>query len=199
MSNLYCEPFEVFKAYCAVKAHFQGGRYNFFDNGGNIKCKNSTFESRNDRKMFIKLASKYSLKNCIKLFACNCAYNNTFWVGECFDEELIGHYNHHRKIMASFDYFVKSDIKYLEEKYGFIESMKANGQLPDVLYATVNGKINFESFTIFFNAFKLDKFWKDLDPYIYPKLKIRSEAFYPFLNADTKEVFRYIKQKEYKQ
>lgn len=199
MSNFYCEPFDVFRAYCAVKAHFQTDKYDFFHHGSKVKCKNSTFEARNDKKMFIALATKYNLKNCIILFACNCAYNNNFWIGECFEAELIGHYNHHRKVMASFDYFFKSDIKYLEETYGFIESLKPKSQLPEVLYATINGKINFESFTVLYNKFNLDKYWKELDPYIYPKLKKRSIAFYPFLNADTKEVIKYIKQKEYEQ
>ena len=52
--------------YCAMKAHFDKGDYDFIKYGGKSKVSRDSFYKRNDRIFFVKLTRKYKSKDDIQ-------------------------------------------------------------------------------------------------------------------------------------
>jgi hypothetical protein len=53
------EPIDVYLMYCAMKAHFGKGDYDFVTYRGKTRIKRDTFYKRKDRSFFVRLARKY--------------------------------------------------------------------------------------------------------------------------------------------
>ena len=60
------EPVDVYLMYCALKAHFGKGKYNYHQYGGKTKIKRESFYKRKDRYFFTKLATTYKTKQEIE-------------------------------------------------------------------------------------------------------------------------------------
>ena len=60
------EPIDVYLMYCAMKAHFGKGDYDFVDYKGKTKIKRESFYKRKDRSFFAKLSRKYKTEEEIK-------------------------------------------------------------------------------------------------------------------------------------
>jgi len=69
--------FRAFRYYLALKLHFSNDKFNVFQNNGHIKYSYETFNVRNDRHLFEKLARKFDTdKDLIQFFVANFAYGN---------------------------------------------------------------------------------------------------------------------------
>jgi hypothetical protein len=68
---------KAYKYYMAIKLHFNNDKFNVFENRGRINCPRETFDNRNDRFTFEKLARKYDTdKELVQFYASNFAYGN---------------------------------------------------------------------------------------------------------------------------
>ena len=54
------QPIDVYLTYCAMKAHFSTGDYDFSKYDGKSKVSRESFWKRNDRIFFVKLSRKYN-------------------------------------------------------------------------------------------------------------------------------------------
>ena len=54
------EPIDVYLMYCAMKAHFGKGDYDYIKYGGRTKISRKSFWKRKDRYFFVKLSKKYN-------------------------------------------------------------------------------------------------------------------------------------------
>ena len=54
------QPIDVYLTYCAMKAHFSTGDYDFSKYDGKSKVSRERFWKRNDRIFFVKLSRKYN-------------------------------------------------------------------------------------------------------------------------------------------
>lgn len=69
--------FKAFKYYMALKLHFTNPKFNVFDNKGHMKGSLQKFMSRNDSKLFEKLARQFDDREYIQYVASNFMYGNT--------------------------------------------------------------------------------------------------------------------------
>lgn len=70
--------FKAYKYYMAVKLHFTRDNFNVFKNRGVVKGTRDTFNTRNDRYIFEKLARKFpSDQEIIQYFVANFAYGSS--------------------------------------------------------------------------------------------------------------------------
>ena len=53
------EAIDVYLMYCALKAHFGKGDYDYITYNGKTKIKRESFYKRKDRGFFVKIAKKY--------------------------------------------------------------------------------------------------------------------------------------------
>lgn len=69
--------FKAYQYYMAIKLHFSQDNFDVFKNRGSVKGTRDTFNSRNDRFFFDKLARKYSSdRDLIQFYVANFAYGN---------------------------------------------------------------------------------------------------------------------------
>ena len=68
--------YKAYRYYLAIKLHFTTEKFNVFENRGNVKGTRDSFNARNDRYIFEKLATKYDTdREIIQFFVANFAYN----------------------------------------------------------------------------------------------------------------------------
>ncbi len=60
------EPVDVYMMYCAMKAHFGKGDYDFVTYKGKTKINRKSFYKRKDRYFFVKVSRKYETEEEIK-------------------------------------------------------------------------------------------------------------------------------------
>ena len=67
--------YKAYRYYLAIKLHFTSMSFDVFANRGNVKATRETFNARNDRYIFEKLAKKFPVdKDIIQFFVSNFAY-----------------------------------------------------------------------------------------------------------------------------
>ena len=71
------EPVNVYLTYCAIKAHFGEGDYDFHKFGGKSKVSRGSFYKRSDRSFFVRLSKKYTEYSDIKNFLVANLQNRT--------------------------------------------------------------------------------------------------------------------------
>ena len=60
------EPIDVYLMYCAMKAHFGKGDYDFVTYKGKTRIKRDTFYKRKDRSFFVRVSRKYKTEQEIQ-------------------------------------------------------------------------------------------------------------------------------------
>jgi hypothetical protein len=69
--------FKAFKYFVALKLHFTSEKYDVFETNGRVNGSRESFDKRNDRLLFEKLAKKFSTdRELIQYIAANIAYGN---------------------------------------------------------------------------------------------------------------------------
>lgn len=101
---------DAYRIFLGIKSHFTKLDYNY-KKYGKIKAKIETFEKRNDRFYFIKLAKEYSNENDLILFyVSNLYYNPNMWIGEMIHDDAKKRYTERKKIQESIEYSFKNEI-----------------------------------------------------------------------------------------
>jgi hypothetical protein len=101
------QPIDVYLMYCAIKAHFGEGDYNFNQFGGKSKVSKDSFWKRNDRLFFVRLSRKYKEYDYIKdYFVSNFVKSRNGWIGH-FNEQI---YEDWKKYMQSLTYNFEQEL-----------------------------------------------------------------------------------------
>ncbi len=69
--------YQAYRYFMAIRLHFTTDKYDVFEKSGRVTGKRETFEKRNDRGLFEKLANKFTKdKDLIQYLVANFAYGN---------------------------------------------------------------------------------------------------------------------------
>ena len=78
---------DVYLMYCALKAHFGKGDYDFVKYGGKSSATKDSFWKRTDRLFFVKTQRKYKKKQVIQDYlVSNFVQNTKGWLGDFNDD-----------------------------------------------------------------------------------------------------------------
>jgi hypothetical protein len=196
--------FKAYKYYMAVKLHFTSKKYNVFETRGQVKGTRDTFNSRNDRYIFEKLANRYSQdKDIIQFFVSNFAYgNDTAIYGNSEAEELYAEWQKRKQSIT------KVFIDDLANVMNFCDIHKFNtdgifkssdGDLPVLTSMFLSGKITIETLRMIDDIEPFVKSWED-DPMIAIVLGdnlLRIEKLKGFVKYDSDKitkVFNHFKE-----
>ena len=101
------QPIDVYLMYCAIKAHFGEGDYNFNQFGGKSKVSKDSFWKRKDRLFFVRVSRKYKEYDYIKdYFVSNFVKSKNGWIGH-FNEQI---YEDWKKYMQSLTYNFEQEL-----------------------------------------------------------------------------------------
>ena len=180
-------PFDAYKLFLAIKAHFTNPSYDFFKYNGKVNANLDSFNRRRDKFHFAKLAKhKDPLGYLVAQYVSG---DFTGWVGDLFTDDAERLYIQYLARQQSLTYNFQSDLDKLED--GFIARFKCkNGQHPEALVMFRRGNISIETFTILNDLLKFFPLW-DIridDTVLWPSIRERCLKYRPFLHYDKAKI-----------
>jgi hypothetical protein len=177
---------EVYKIYLSLKLHFTKDNYNFFQFNGKSRASDSSFEKRNDKYFFKKLALKYDSSSIIEFFVAHFIINDKFWIGNISLHNCTT-YSEWKKKIQSLSFIFKNEIEsLLEEESNFDKIFLTTGGHPLLIRQFNAGKISLETMVILNKLLNytpvFDK--KITEPIVWPGIKRKIVKYEPFLSID---------------
>ena len=182
--------YQAYKLYVALKNHFTSQYYDFFKYGGSVKAGRSSFERRNDKFFFCKLAKKKDVKGFL---IANLIDNQTNWIGDVVTS------NNSEKVYTkwlarqqSLQYIFENDLAKLDADFNN-NIIVENGQHPKLLKLALRKEISLETVVIMNSLCKFFKYWSRNieDQLVWPAFKFKCVRYRPFVEFD-EEKFRKI-------
>jgi len=178
--------------YLAIKAHFQTDKYDYIKYHGVVKAKETSFQVRNDRFFFEKLAKKLKEPEEVeKFFVANFVQNSTKWIGEYVENGSFEVYTRWKATMESISYVLETDLNKLMDVFGaqyFADVFKpANGDYSECFKMLRRGDIRIESVillnSLLFNF--IEAYWDTgiKDRIVYPNFRRSIVKYGIFLNS----------------
>lgn len=189
--------FEAFQLYNAIKLHFQSDSYDAIKFNFKTNVKYSSFEKRNDRYFFHKIANRYSSRDeLINFYVSNFVMQNK-WIGNILNDGE-SNYARFRRYQEAQGHFFKDDISYIahyQESSGspFDDLLRSiDGQYPTVITMMLEGNIRLESVVILDQLFNfITKENKHItDPVLWPQVMKRLKKYSPFIKVDGEKMMK---------
>jgi len=138
------KPIDVYLMYCAMKAHFGKGNYDFVTYKGKTRIKRDTFYKRKDRSFFVKLSRKYKTEQEIQnYFVANFIKDKKGYIANFSDEN---YESWKLKRQGFFDLF-EVEMKPLVEAFEDLFVVN-NGQHPKLMKEFLGGRVSLETVII---------------------------------------------------
>ena len=173
------EPIDTYLMYCAMKAHFGKGNYDFVKYDGKTKVSRDSFWKRKDRHFFVKLAKKYD--NPKDYFIANFIKDTKGYIAN-FNDENYDSWKLRRQ--GFFEMFAV-------EMYPFISSFNpifevVDGNHPILLKEYLGKRISLETLIILDVLVDYAKVWdvKLEGDVIWPDLRKLMKDYKRFLTID---------------
>ena len=181
------QPIDVYLMYCAMKAHFDKGDYDFVKYNGKSKVSRDSFYKRNDRIFFVKLTRKYKSKENIQDYLlANFLKYPKGWVGKFHEDN----YTEWQKRIQSLTYTFKSEIEpILDSKLIAISENKH----PKLLKEYLGKRVSLESMMILDSILGFSHTWniKLKDDYTWKDVSKLMNDYKSFLKFDVSK-FKFV-------
>lgn len=178
------DAFEAYKTYVAIKNHFTSKTYDYFKYGGRTKASRTTFEKRNDKYFFHKLAKR---KDVVEYLVANFAYSNrSSWVGDLINNENSDkRYLKFIKTKESLSYTFREDLCKLDPDFD-INFKCEEGQHPILLRKYLQGELNIETLVILDDLVSYSRKWtrRIEEKIIWPQVNLLCKKYKPFVEYD---------------
>jgi len=175
------EPVDVYLMYCAMKAHFGPGDYDFEKYKGKTKISRQSFYKRKDRSFFVRIAKKY--KNPKDYFLANFIKDRKGYIANFNDEN---YESWKLKRQGFFDQFEVEMQPFISD---FEPLFALNSGHPKLLKEFLGGRVSIETMIILDELVEYGKRWDEQlgDDVIWPDLKKFMKDYKRFLTIDKKQ------------
>ena len=182
MDTKKMEPIDVYLMYCALKAHFGKGDYDYITYKGKTKIKRDSFYKRKDRGFFVKIAKKYD--NPQDYFVSNFIKNKNGYIADFSDDNFQSWKLKRQGFFDLFDLEMRPLVELFENLF-----LVKNEQHPKLLKEFLGGRISLETMIILDELVGFDEAWnKQLeDDIIWNDLKILMNNYKRFLTIDVEK------------
>jgi hypothetical protein len=175
-------PFECFKAYSALKLHFTSD-YNYFQYNGNLKLKPESFERRNDKVFFAKVAKHADPLNFLMV---NILDNPKSWIRNiAYSPDAESKYSSWLKRKQSMAYIFKEDLKNLNPD--FDSNLKViDHSFPDLITKYLGGHVSLDTVCIIVAITGCIKYWDSamIDTPMWDDISLKIKKYLPFMSID---------------
>lgn len=195
--------FDVYKLYLSVKLHFTSDNYNFFQYNGKSRASVSSYEKRNDKYFFDKLANKYNHDALIDYFVSQFTTQDDMWVGEIVKGKGEKNYYNWRKRKQSLKYQFITEVEELltniSEPYSnnFDKLFECKrGMHPQVLKLYLKKQISLETLVILDKILNfVSRLDTELTDPIWINVRNKVIKYSPFLSINTSEYKTVLREK----
>ena len=174
---------DVYLMYCALKAHFGKGDYDFVKYDGKSSATKDSFWKRTDRLFFVKTQRKYKKKQVIQDYlVSNFIQNTKGWLGDFNDDNYI----EWKRRTQSMSYNFKQEL----ERIGKVNILGIkDGQHPTLLKEYLGKRVSIETLIILDDISNFTKVWNEKlkNDVVWPKVKKLMFDYKKFLTYDKKK------------
>ena len=179
------EPIDVYLMYCAMKAHFGRGDYDFVTYKGKTRIKRETFYKRKDRSFFVRLARKYKTEEEIKnYFVANFIKDKKGYIANFSDENYESWKLKRQGFFKQFEVEMKPLVETFEDLFRV-----ENGQHPKLMKEFLGSRVSLETVIVLDELVNFDNAWnKELeDDIIWLDLRNLMNNYERFLTIDQEQ------------
>lgn len=184
-------PFETYKTFLALKAHFTQPSYDYVKYHGKVNADHKAFERRRDKYQFYKL-SKH--KDVVGYLVANFVNGSPMWVGDLLTPESEQVYADWLRRQQSLTYLVSQDIATIN---GDLKDsiIVPPGEYPTLLKLYKQKKVSAETIVALNKVLTFFPYWnkKIQDPVIWPSVRDKLIKYDPFVHIDYDKVKKQIK------
>lgn len=178
--------FDCYKEYLSLKNHFTKPSYDYFKYQGKVRANVKSFESRNDKMFFAKLAKHPDPKN---LLLSNFIVDEKLWVKDiAYSETANKIYTDWQKRQQSLLYIFKQELSKLNPD--FDSNFKNQDHThPFVLKLFLRNEISIETLIILTDLTKCLRYWSmqyEYDPVI-TEIILKIGKYRPFFKYDNEK------------
>ena len=176
------EPVDVYMMYCAMKAHFGKGDYDFVTYKGKTKINRKSFYKRKDRYFFVKVSRKYETEEEIKnYFISNFIKDKKGYIAN-FNDEIYQAWKLKRQ--GFFNMFLV-EMKPLVNAFQNLFAVE-NKQHPKLMKEFLGGRVSLETLIILNELVDYEKNWTNLlgDDIVWQDLNKLMVNYKRFLTID---------------
>jgi hypothetical protein len=175
-------PFECFKTYSALKLHFTSD-YNYFQYNGNLRLKPESFEKRNDKVFFAKVAKHTDPLNFLMV---NILENPKAWIRNiAYSPDAENKYSDWLKRRQSMAYTFKEDLKKLNPD--FDSNLRvAKHEFPELITKYMGGHVSLDTVCIIVAITGCMKYWdKSMAHFpMWDDISLKIKKYLPFMSID---------------
>lgn len=185
------DPLEAFLLYLALKQHFTTS-YNYFKYGGKVKATRATYEKRNDKLFFARLAKHRDPKG---LLISAFIKRKDVWIGDIMNTEYEQNYLAWKRVQDSLFYTFKNDIEALPCTL-YASVVVPAGQHPLLLRRVLSQQTRIETMIALNMVMRFVPVWNSCinDPLIWPDLRNTCLKYKPFLQFDKAKLQEYLEK-----
>ena len=179
------EPIDVYLLYCAMKAHFGKGDYDFVTYKGKTRIKRDTFYKRKDRSFFVRVSRKYKTEQEIQnYFVSNFIKDKKGYIANFNDENYESWKLKRQGFFDLFDVEMKPLVEAFEDLFTV-----TNGQHPKLMREFLGGRVSLETIIILDELVNFGPDWnKQLeDDIIWIDLRNLMNNYKRFLTIDQEQ------------
>jgi hypothetical protein len=179
------EPIDVYLMYCAMKAHFGKGDYDFVTYKGKTRIKRDTFYKRKDRSFFVRVSRKYKTEQEIQnYFVSNFIRDKKGYIANFNDENYESWKLKRQGFFDLFDVEMKPLVDAFEDLFTV-----TNGQHPKLMREFLGGRVSLETIIILDELVNFGPDWnKQLeDDIIWIDLRNLMNNYKRFLTIDQEQ------------
>ena len=188
------QAFEAYKLYIALRNHFSSPTYDFFKYSGRVKASKKSFDKRNDKYFFHKLAER---KDRIEFLVSNIVSDNVTWVGDVIsNEQCEKTYREFIKYRDSMSYMLSSELDKLDPVFDNNFNVEG-GQHPPLLRLFLQSELRLETMTILEALCGYSRVWNRRinDPVVWPTISLKIKKFKPFVLFDQQKIKKLVVDK----
>ena len=182
-------PFECYKLYLSLKRHFTSS-YDYFYYQGKISASEKSFESRNDRYFFQKMAKH---RDPLGLMVANFLHTPKMWIKElAYSETAEKTYMAWLKNQQSLTRVFTQDLKKLLVPFGDNFKHEMN-EHPPLLNQYLQEEISFETLSILLMTTKwINKWDENLPDPIWQDVSTKIRKHYGFMSVDEQKFMKLV-------
>ena len=189
--------FKAYRYYLAIKLHFTTEKFNVFENRGNVKGTRDTFNARNDRYIFEKLANKYDTdREIIQFFVANFAYNSdtAIYEGKEATDNLLLWNKRKQSITQVFIDDLASILNYIETNKTSVFTFE-NDKYPALMQLYMGKKVTIETLRIIDDIYPFLETWSQQNSvkYMWGSELLRIKKLTGFIKYDKIKIEKIFK------
>jgi hypothetical protein len=186
MDTKKMEPVDVYLMYCALKAHFGKGDYDYITYKGKTKIKRDSFYKRKDRGFFVKIAKKYD--NPQDYFISNFIKDRNGYIANFNNDNYQSWKLKRQGFFDEFEVEMQPLVQSFEDLFVIKKRTALVTYHPKLLKEFLGGRVSIETMIILNELVNYSKVWNEKlkDDVIWPDLKKFMNNYKRFLTIDEK-------------